>query len=175
MQADGQKQRRYLRIFWIAFATPFVFLALIFYLIIQGRLGFMPSFADLENPRSNLASEVFSDDGQLLGKYYVENRSFINFDELTPVLEKALLATEDIRFYRHAGIDIRGLARVMVRTILMGEKGSGGGSTITQQLAKNLFPRDTTDYHWAIARKWALVKSKFKEWVIAVGRVNAPL
>jgi penicillin-binding protein 1A len=56
----------------------------------------------------------------------------------------------------------------MVRTILMGEKGSGGGSTSTQQLAKNLFPRDTTDYHWAIARKWALVKSKFKEWVIAV-------
>jgi len=168
MQADGQKQRLYLRIFWIAFATPFVFLALIFYLIIQGRLGFMPSFADLENPRSNLASEVISEDGQLLGKFYVENRSFINFDELTPVLEKALLATEDIRFYRHAGIDIRGLARVMVRTILLGEKTSGGGSTITQQLAKNLFPRDTADYHWAVARKWALVKSKFKEWVIAV-------
>jgi penicillin-binding protein 1A len=165
--SDG-RQRLYLRIFWGLFALPIVFLILLFTLIITGHMGFLPTFEDLENPKSNLASEVITSDGELLGKFYFENRSFINFNELSPEIEKALIATEDVRFKRHSGIDPRGLARVLVRTILMGDKEGGGGSTITQQLAKNLFPRDTAAYSWFLPRKWSLVKSKFKEWLIAV-------
>jgi penicillin-binding protein 1A len=165
--SDG-RQRRYLQIFWGLFILPFALLTLIFSLIITGHMGFMPTFRDLENPESNLASEVITSDGQILGKFYYENRSFINFDELSPDVEKALMATEDIRFKRHSGIDPRGLVRVLFRTILLGDKEGGGGSTITQQLAKNLFPRDTATYSWVVPRKWSLVKSKFKEWVIAV-------
>jgi len=168
MSIDEKRQRLFIRIFWILFAIPFLILVIIFSLIVSGKMGFMPTFSDLENPKSNLASEVITEDGQVLGKFYYENRSFINFDELSPSLEKALLATEDVRFFRHAGVDIRGLMRVLVRTIMLGEKESGGGSTITQQLAKNLFPRDTATYSWVLPRKWALIKAKFKEWVIAV-------
>lgn len=127
----------------------------------------MPTFEDLENPDNNLASQVFSSDGELMGTYFLQNRTFVDFNEVSPNMINALVATEDIRFRRHAGIDARGLARVVFKSILLGQSGSGGGSTITQQLAKNLFPRDTVIYRFGFSRKINLGINKFKEWVTA--------
>jgi penicillin-binding protein 1A len=157
----------YIRAFWTIIALPFIALIIIFSLISFEAFGPMPTFEDLENPDNNLASQVFSEDDKLLGKYYYQNRSYVEFKELSPNIVNALLATEDIRFHQHSGIDPRGLARVAFKTVLLG-KSSGGGSTITQQLAKNLFPRDTTIYNSQIAYTGNLVINKFKEWVTAV-------
>ena len=121
----------------------------------------MPTFEDLENPESLLASEVISADEVVLGKYFKENRSFVSYEEFSPDLLNALIATEDVRFYEHSGIDARGLVRV-VKGILTADTNSGGGSTISQQLAKMLFPRDNLE------NKLQLIFRKFKEWVIAV-------
>jgi penicillin-binding protein 1A len=157
----------YKKIFWIIVATPFIIIALIFIGISLGIFGFMPSFEELENPRSNIASEIISEDNVLLGTYYYQNRSYVLYNEISPNVINALIATEDIRFYKHSGIDFRSLARVGIKTILLGSN-SGGGSTITQQLAKNLFPRDTTVYSFGLARMAALTITKFKEWVTAI-------
>ena len=157
----------YTRLFWSLFALPFVTLFIILLLVSQEVFGPMPTFEDLENPENNLASQVYSEDGQLLGKYYYQNRSYVDFKEVSSNIVNALIATEDIRFYEHSGIDARGLARVLFKTILMG-KSSGGGSTITQQLAKNLFPRDTTIYNSKLAYATNLALAKFKEWITAV-------
>ena len=126
----------------------------------------MPSFSELENPEYNLAAEVYSEDGILLGKISIENRTWTEYQDLSPYLVQALIATEDIRFLRHSGIDIRGLARAAVRTIMLGQN-TGGGSTITQQLAKQLYPRDTARVS-AFSRQVRLFVSKFKEWQTAV-------
>ncbi len=160
-------KKSYIRTFWTIIAFPFLLLILIFTLISAEVFGPMPTFEDLENPENNLASQVFSHDNKLLGKYYYQNRSYVEFKELSPNIVNALLATEDIRFQKHSGIDPRGLARVIFKTILLGQS-SGGGSTITQQLAKNLFPRDTTRYKSRIAYLGNLAINKFKEWVTAV-------
>lgn len=149
---------RLLRILWISFFSGIALLIVIFYSISSGWLGFMPSFEELETPKSNLASEIYSADQVLLGKYYIENRSNIHFDELSPNIVEALVATEDARFYEHSGVDLRALARVFAGVLL--RKHSGGGSTLTQQLAKNLFPRDEVS-------SLGIVFQKFKEWVIA--------
>jgi len=125
----------------------------------MGWLGFMPSFSELENPKTNLATEVYSEDGELLGKYYLENRSPCKFDELSLPLINTLKATEDVRFEKHAGVDVRALGRVLVGVITRSHK--GGGSTLTQQLAKNLFPRNPE------AGKLETVLTKLKEWVVA--------
>ena len=135
-------------------------LFLVFLLISLGWMGFMPSFEDLENPKTNLATEVISEDGYVLGKFYIENRSNISYNQLSENLVHALIATEDSRFYRHSGIDAKALARVAVG-VMTGRR-KGGGSTITQQLAKNLFPRNPNP------NVFQLVFTKFKEWVVAV-------
>lgn len=98
----------------------------------------MPSFRELENPNSNLATEVISTDNVVIGKFYLQNRSNIAYENINPLLRNALLATEDIRFFDHTGVDLRALLRVLKG--LAGSEGGGGGSTVTQQLAKNLFP-----------------------------------
>jgi len=126
----------------------------------------MPSFGELENPEYYLAAEVYSEDGVLLGKISIENRTWTEFKDISIYLKDALIATEDIRYYRHSGIDIRGLGRAAIRTVLLGQ-GTGGGSTITQQLAKQLYPRDTTR-HSALMKKIILGVNKFKEWQTAV-------
>lgn len=158
--------RRGVRIVWIAFTAFWVGLALFFTMLSLGWLGFMPSFEELENPRSNLASEVWSADGEVLGYIGIENRSSLTYSQITDGgknmnLVNALVATEDVRFYDHAGIDARSLARVFFKTLVGRHSSSGGGSTITQQLAKNLFPRERKS-------KLGLIHSKFKEWVVAV-------
>jgi penicillin-binding protein 1A len=154
--------------FWGIFSFIWVIVISLFILIGLEIFGPLPSFEELENPKSNLASEVFSEDNIVLGSYYIQYRTFVDFKELSPNLVNALLATEDIRFNKHSGIDARGLVRVLVKTIILQQSRSGGGSTITQQLAKNLFPRDTTVYSNAIARKSNLVVNKLKEWITAV-------
>ncbi len=152
---------------WAILISPILIILLIFILISKGVLGPMPTFDELENPDNNLAAEVYSDDGVLLGKFYIQNRTWTPYSEISPELVNALIATEDIRFYRHSGIDIRSLGRVFVRTLLMGQK-TGGGSTITQQLAKNLFPREDLSQYNFFSRTARLVIAKFKEWQTAV-------
>lgn len=154
-----KKTLRYSKLWW-AFAGFWVFIFLFFFALSMGCLGFMPSFEELENPHSNLASEVISADGEILGFIGVENRSNVSYDEISPNVINALIATEDVRFYDHSGIDIRSLGRVFTKTIIGRSSSSGGGSTITQQLAKNLFPREKKS-------KLGIVYSKFKEWIVA--------
>ena len=155
-----KKKTKIIKRLWIIFGLGWVFIGLFFTLISLGWLGFMPSFEELENPKTNLATEIISEDGQVLGKYYVENRSNVPFNQLPKNLVNALVATEDIRYYNHSGIDGRALARAIVGTITFSNK--GGGSTITQQLAKNLFPRETDRTFIGV------VFAKLKEWVVAV-------
>lgn len=162
----NQHNKKYLIWFWCLFTVPLALIVLLFILISREKLGPMPSFSQLENPEYFLDTEVYSEDGILLGKISLENLTWTDYKDLSPNLVSALIATEDIRFFRHSGIDIRGLGRVAVRTILLGQS-SGGGSTITQQLAKQLYPRDTARTS-AIARKVRLGVSKFKEWQTAV-------
>lgn len=154
-------QPEYVSTMWKVFAGVWVAIFLFFFMLSQGWLGFMPSFEELENPKSNLSSEVISDDGEVLGFIGLQNRSDVDFDEISPNLINALIATEDVRFYKHSGIDARSLARVFVKTLIGRHSSSGGGSTITQQLAKNLFPRERKG-------RFGVAYSKFKEWVVAV-------
>ncbi|MDR0712622.1 MAG: penicillin-binding protein [Prevotellaceae bacterium] len=155
-------------ILWGLIVLPVIFLAVMLTLVSYEYFGAIPTFAELENPKSNVASEVYSEDQKLLGTFHVENRSFINFEDISPNLIKAVIATEDVRFANHFGIDLIGLMRVAVRTVAMGDRNQGGGSTITQQLAKNLFPRNTNEYSSAFDKYSTLFIAKFKEWITAV-------
>jgi len=155
---DSNTINRIIRLLWIAFFSGIIFVTILFTTISYGWLGFMPSFEELENPKSNLASEIYSADQVLIGKYFIENRSNVHFDELSPNLVEALIATEDARFYEHSGVDLRALMRVF-KGVVTGHR-AGGGSTVTQQLAKNLFPRGEVS-------KLGVVIQKLKEWVIA--------
>lgn len=122
-------------------AALFLFGALFIILIFLGVLGPVPTKQQLQNIKNPLASEVFSSDGRILGRYYIENRSNVSFEEISPNVINALIATEDARFYEHRGIDEMALLRVLVKSILLHDESSGGGSTLSQQIAKNLFPR----------------------------------
>lgn len=162
-----KKFRKYVIWFWALISAPALLLILLFILISAQKLGPLPSFEELENPSINLAAEVYSEDNVLLGTFRIQNRTWTEYEGISPYVIDALIATEDIRFYRHSGIDVRGLARVAVKTILLGQN-TGGGSTITQQLAKNQFvPRDLS-HDPAFVRMAKLVASKLKEWQTAV-------
>jgi penicillin-binding protein 1A len=110
-------------------------------LVWVGVFGQLPDKAELRNIRNPIASEVYSADSVLLGRYYLQDRSPVSARELPASLKHAVIATEDVRFYDHHGVDIKSLFRVLVKSILLQDEGSGGGSTLTQQLAKNLYPR----------------------------------
>ncbi len=157
------KTTKYLIILWSLYTLPVLLFIVIMLLIGHGKMGYMPEFAQLENPQTNLASELITEDNELLGKYFVENRTFVNYEDLSPYLVDALIATEDVRYYRHSGIDLRSLSRVLVFSVLLGQN-EGGGSTISQQLAKNLFPRDTTIRRSKIGKAAHLTINKLKEW-----------
>ena len=132
-----------------------------FYLSIYfGWWGKIPGKAELKNLKQNEATEIFSAEGKLIGKYFIFDRQPVLYDELPQHLIDALIATEDVRYYEHSGIDNRSLMRVFVKTILMGDESSGGGSTITLQLAKNLFGRK--DYGYL-----GIVVNKLRESIIA--------
>jgi penicillin-binding protein 1A len=153
-------EKKFIRYFWIIFLTPILLLS--FWILGVALFGQLPSFEELENPKSNLASEVYSADQVMLGKWYYENRSNVRYGDLSPNVINALKATEDIRFEKHSGVDIRGLFRVMIRTIILRQSTAGGGSTITQQLAKNLFPRKR------FRSMFDKVTTKIKEWITAI-------
>jgi penicillin-binding protein 1A len=157
---------KYLIWFWTLFILPIAFIILLFVLISREKLGPMPSFRELENPEYWLAAEVYSEDGILLGKISIENLTWTEYKDLSPWLTDALIATEDIRYNRHSGVDIRGLGRAVIKSVLLGQN-TGGGSTITQQLAKQLYPRDTARSS-AVMKIVKLGVSKFKEWQTAV-------
>jgi penicillin-binding protein 1A len=126
-----------LRIFGIMCLLP----VLLFLLVYFGAFGKLYSKEELKNIQNYLASEVYTEDGKVLGKYYWENRSSTDYKDIPPFLIQALIATEDSRFYEHNGVDTKGLLRVFFKTLLLRDKKSGGGSTIGQQLSKNLFKR----------------------------------
>lgn len=148
---------------WILLILGMACVAGAFYAIWEGRIGYMPNIYQLENPVNKYASQAFSADGKLLGtwSYSRANRIFVGFDDLSPWLVKALIATEDERFYEHSGIDYRALARAVVKRVILRQTNAGGGSTITQQLAKQLY----SDVAQSTMER-ALQKPI--EWVIAV-------
>lgn len=161
MKEEKKDFSKYIKRFWIIYGISIAFIILFFIATSYGLMGFMPTFEELENPKTNLASEVWSSDQVLLGKYYKENRSTCQYKDLSPNLINALIATEDARFESHSGIDFRSFFRVLFG-VITGNRGAGGGSTITQQLAKNLFPREEN------ANFLKTVFRKFKEWIIAI-------
>lgn len=150
--------RKYILLFWILFLCPILFLFL-FVLGVQ-HYSDLPDTEALQNPKTNLATEIYSCNNKVLGKYFAENRTNVKFKGISPNVINALIATEDARFFQHSGVDIRALGRVLYGAIHRSSS-SGGGSTITQQLAKLLFPRE--DLHGL-----KLVSRKIKEWIIAV-------
>ncbi len=144
---------------WIVFGSLILLVILFFFCVAKGVFGTMPTFDELENPHTNLATEIISADGKILGTYHIENRSNVRYAELSHYMPEALISIEDERFTEHSGIDERALFRVAFG-VLTGRK-KGGGSTITQQLAKNLFPRGEN------LSKPKLVLRKFQEWITA--------
>ena len=180
--ATKKSSRQIVKWLWVVAMAPLLMLVLMLTLTAVGIFGTMPSFEELENPKSNLATEVYADNGQVLGSFFVQNRSYVQYGDLfpqdnsqlvrvaghdMPPIAAALVATEDARFYTHSGIDLVSLARVGVKTIAMQRSSQGGGSTITQQLAKNLFPRGKRGEN-KIVRTIKLVVVKFKEWITAL-------
>jgi penicillin-binding protein 1A len=154
---------KYLRIFWLLFAGMVAAIALFFFLITQGVIGYLPPVNELQNPKNKYASEIYSSDMQELGRYFLskENRVNVKYSELSKNLTDALIATEDVRYLDHAGIDGWALGRVLIFTAILQNQSSGGGSTITQQLAKLLYTELAEDMQQRILQKPV-------EWVIAV-------
>jgi len=134
------------RILKIGAALCLIGLLSIFTLIFAVRYGVfgdLPTNEELRSIDNPIASEIYSSDGVLLGKYYIENRSNVQFNDISEYLVKALVATEDARFFEHKGVDSRSVFRVLIKSVLMGNRSAGGGSTISQQLSKNLYPRQS--------------------------------
>lgn len=152
------KNRKYSIWLWVLLLSPVLIIGLFVLLVATGVFGTLPKVDELLNPKSSLATIVYSGDMKVLGKYYSENRVNVSFSQLDKDLVNALIATEDARFYDHSGVDVKALARSFSGVFAGGNK--GGGSTITQQLAKMMFPRERLT-------KPELVIRKIKEWVIA--------
>ena len=162
-----QTKKKIIRWFWILFSTPIVMVAALIGAV--WAFADIPSFEELESPDSNLATQVIGDDGKtILSTFHIENRSYVTYDELSSNLVEAAVATEDVRFYRHSGIDFKSLGRVIFKTLLGGDSSQGGGSTITQQLAKTLYPRADVSSKIPGFSKVKMVWIKLKEWVTAV-------
>ena len=154
-----EKNSKYVKFTWLFVWSPFIILVFLISLISFELFFDLPSVEELQNPKSNLATVIYSCDGKTLGKYYAENRVNVKYYELDNDLINALISTEDARFIKHSGIDLKALGR-SVSGILTGNMNKGGGSTLTQQLAKMMFPRQKLS-------KPKMVLQKLKEWVIA--------
>ena len=148
---------------WIAFFSVGLAVVGLFAAIYMGWIGYMPAIEQLHNPVNRFASQVLSADGEVIGSYATsgDNRIYSSYQDISPNLIKALIATEDERYYEHSGIDFRGLGRAIVKTGILRDKSGGGGSTITQQLAKLLYSKQ-------VESRMARVFQKPIEWVIAV-------
>ena len=148
---------------WMVFGGLVALVVLLFILIYNGIIGYMPEIDQLKNPTDKFASTIYSAGGEEMGRYYRSkgNRVYVDFDQLSPHLHDALVATEDARFEDHSGIDVRAIGRAIIKRVIMGQKSAGGGSTITQQLAKQLYsPESSNIFERAL--------QKPIEWVIAV-------
>ncbi len=152
--------------FWAIITIPVAIFAIV--LLLVWAFADIPSFEELENPDNKLATQVIAEGGEVLNTFHIENRSFVTYEDISPNVVHAVVATEDVRFYNHSGVDFKSLGRVIVRTLLLGDRGQGGGSTVTQQLAKTLYPRDEMSEDGKMVRMFKLVKTKLKEWITAV-------
>ncbi|MBP6230866.1 MAG: transglycosylase domain-containing protein [Paludibacteraceae bacterium] len=149
--------------FWLSLALFIASIVMVFSLISNGIIGYIPEIEELQNPKNKFASEIYTSDGEVLGRFFygTDNRVAVRYQDISPYVVEALLATEDVRFFSHSGIDSRALARAIVLRGLLGKQSAGGGSTITQQLAKLLYsPRADNLFERAL--------QKPIEWVIAV-------
>ena len=150
-------------ILWGVLVTSVLVAVLFFTAVCKGWIGYVPPVEELENPISKYASQIISADNTLLGTWSMaENRLFASKDEIAPCVYQALVATEDKRFYSHSGIDVRSLLRAVIKRGILGHKEAGGGSTITQQLAKQLYTSSRA------ASATERIHQKAIEWVIAV-------
>ena len=147
---------KYVKRFWLLVLIGIAMFPIFIGLTAVGVFGDLPTFREIENPKSNLASQIITSDNKILGKFYVDNRTHVEYKDLSPYLVDALVSTEDERYYEHCGIDFKALVRAVAK---LGR--DGGGSTITQQLAKQLF-------HDPPRSKIQRIFQKFKEWIIAV-------
>lgn len=155
-----ETKKKIIKWFWIAVTVPVLMMLLL--LAAVWMFADIPTFRELENPDSMLATQVIAEDGEILTTYHIENRTFVGYDEISPNLIHAAIATEDVRFYEHSGVDFKSLGRVAFKTLLLNNSSQGGGSTITQQLAKMLYPRSEK------GGKIGMVWIKLKEWITAV-------
>ena len=157
------RNRNIIALLWCGFATLMVLIVLFFILVYNGVIGYMPPVEELKNPRDRFASILYSADGKEIGRYFKNtgNRIYAEYDEISPYVVDALISTEDARFEEHSGIDFRALMRVAFKTLLMGRKSAGGGSTITQQLAKQLYSPESDGMMTRAMQKPI-------EWMIAV-------
>lgn len=159
-----KRNQRVVKWLWASFLSLGAFIFLFLLLIYNGVIGYMPPIEELEDPHDKLASLVYASDGTTeLGRYFFGsgNRVYTDYDAVSPYVINALIATEDVRFKEHSGIDFKALGRTMIKTVMMGDKSAGGASTITQQLAKQLYSRPTGNIF-----KRAIQKPI--EWMIAV-------
>lgn len=156
-------KRKVVRIIWITFAAIFALAFILIILIYNGIIGYMPPISQLKNPQDKFASVIYTADGKEMGRYFrnTGNRVYADYSEISQNVVDALIATEDERFVDHSGIDARALGRVFVKTMVMGNKNAGGGSTITQQLAKQLYSPESKGL-------WSRAMQKPIEWMIAV-------
>lgn len=152
-----------IKILWTLFGAGVLTAAVLFLLIETGAIGYIPDIAELQNPKNKFATEIYSEDGVLIGRYFYgkDNRVAVKYEDISPYMTQALVATEDARFYDHSGIDVRALFRAVIKRVLFRQKQAGGGSTITQQLAKQLYSPQAENI---IER----AMQKPIEWVIAV-------
>ena len=181
-EKNGKKSltQRVIVAMWIVVVLGVASLAMLFTLARFEVLGPMPTFDELENPKTNLATQLYSADGEVLGTYFIENRTYLSYEDLfpedrerwltidghqLPPIVAALLATEDVRFFDHAGIDFQATARAGIRTVILRQSGQGGGSTITQQLAKNLYK--TRRNRAGLEGNAGTLAAKAQEYVIA--------
>lgn len=133
-------------------------LGLLVFIVLQAlvRFGFfgeLPNTRDLKSLEDHNSSEIYAEGGQLLGKYFIYDRTAVSLVDLSPFVVPALISTEDVRFFEHGGTDYRSLGRVLLKNIILGQRSAGGGSTLTRQLAKNLFPRQRKGFFWLVGEK----------------------
>lgn len=156
-------RKKFISFLWIFLATAVTSVVVVFYLIWEGIIGYMPDMEDLQNPISRFATQVYSSDGKVLGTWNINksNRIPVSYSNLSPYLVQALVATEDARFYEHSGIDFYAVGRAVVKRGILGQTSAGGGSTITQQLAKQLYSHPVKSTAERLLQKPI-------EWVIAI-------
>ena len=170
----SKQKRTFLLAFWGMVLVGILSVTLVFVLIANGAIGYLPPLEELQNPKNKFASEIISSDGERIGTFFTakDNRIFTTYNEISPNVINALIATEDARFYSHSGIDGQALLRVLVKRGILQQSGAGGGSTITQQLAKQLYsPTASNIFERALQKpiEWVIATKLEKLYTNAVG------